>query len=342
MCYAGARSETASQLKDLLSVSHLSDSQIFELNRSLLSAVNNSLGNEVKISTANKLFPNKGFELKKEYNQLIEKYFHSEIKQLNFAQSNESAQAINSWVASKTNNLIKDLINPSMLNDLTRLVLVNAIYFKGLWVEKFRADQTSPQPFFLSNGDQHKVNMMKLYGKKFRFLYRPSGLNVNALELPYQGNKISMTIILPHDGHKLEAFEKQLSDQVLHEILTADAPSEKIRLELPRFKLEYKKELNDNLKALGATLPFDENQADFSGIADEPNGLYISKVVHQAVVEVNEEGTEAAAATGVVMMTNCAMVDEPIDFICNKPFLFVIHEKVNNNVLFYGKYSKPQ
>jgi serpin B len=151
-----------------------------------------------------------------------------------------------------------------------------------------------------------------------------------------------MTIILPHDGHKLEAFEKQLSDQVLHEILTADAPSEKIRLELPRFKLEYKKELNDNLKALGATLPFDENQADFSGIADEPNGLYISKVVHQAVVEVNEEGTEAAAATGVVMMTRCAMVDEPIDFICNKPFLFVIHEKVNNNVLFYGKYSKPQ
>lgn len=151
-----------------------------------------------------------------------------------------------------------------------------------------------------------------------------------------------MTIILPEEGHTLDEIENGLNADLLNTIYTCDYPQEKVNLQVPKFKLEHKTELSNHFKEMGAHLPFDDRQADFTGINENPQGLYISKVVHQAVVEVNEEGTEAAAATGVIMMTRMAIIDEPRDFICNRPFIFVIHEKTHNTTLFIGKYAKPQ
>ena len=151
-----------------------------------------------------------------------------------------------------------------------------------------------------------------------------------------------MTVILPEVGKSLDEIENGLTAETLNAIYTNDLPHEKVNLQLPKFKLEYKTELSNSFKEMGANLPFDNARADFTGINDSPQGLYISKVVHQAVVEVNEEGTEAAAATGVIMMTRMAIMDLPRDFICNRPFIFIIHEKTHNTTLFIGKYVKPQ
>ncbi|RNA27828.1 leukocyte elastase inhibitor A-like [Brachionus plicatilis] len=125
--------------------------------------------------------------------------------------------------------------------------------------------------------------------------------------------------------------------------MTLEIPKEKINLQVPKFKLEFKTGLSNHFKNMGANLPFDELKADFSGITSDPQGLYISEVVHQAVIEINEEGTEAAAATGVfMMMAHSALMYEPPNFICDRPFLFLIHEKKHNSILFLGKYSKPE
>lgn len=167
------------------------------------------------------------------------------------------------------------------------------------------------------------------------------GLDFSTCTFPYVGNKVAMTVILPEPDHKLDEIESKLTPEVLHMIYTGST-EEKMNICIPKFKLEHKTELSGHLKEMGAALAFDQARADFSGINSDPSGLFISKVVHQAVVEVNEEGTEAAAATGVIMMTRMAPMDEPRDFYCDRPFLFVIHEKTHNTTLFMGKYVKPQ
>ena len=343
MCHAGAKAETAAQLKSLLNVNHLSDQQILDLNHSYVETINKSLGKNVKISTANKIYPHKKFQIHKNFVDALNKHFHSEVETVDYGNSAQAASTINKWVEDKTNNKIKNLIDQSALNDLTRLVLVNAIYFKGDWLKKFRVEATAKENFHLTNGTVVKVDMMKLNKEKFKYLYRPGAIMANTVELPYIGETIAMTIILPHEKYSLSSVETALNDDIIQEILTSNEPKQSVRLELPKFKLEHKEELSDHMKSLGATHPFDEVNANFGGITNEPTGLYISKVIHQAVVEVNEEGTEAAAATAAVMMTRCAIhIDEPFDFICNRPFIFIIHDTVKHNILFYGKYAKPE
>jgi serpin B len=251
MCLAGARHDTASQLKELLNVSHLDDNQILELNQSYLANVNNSLGKDIKINTANKIYPHKGFQIHQEFIDLLAKKFHSEIQQLNYSNGQESAQTINSWVAEQTKDKIKNLVSPNALNDLTRLVLVNAIYFKGNWLTQFKPDQTGKEDFHLSDGSVKKVDMMRLYNKKFKYMASPGGINADTLELPYEGETVAMTIILPHKTHNLAAVEKQLTVEVIQEVLTSrwgtsGAPKDPIHLQLPKFKLEHKEEVRIN------------------------------------------------------------------------------------------------
>ncbi|RNA27829.1 squamous cell carcinoma antigen 2 [Brachionus plicatilis] len=340
MCYAGAKCETASQLKDLLSLTNLDDEKILSLNQELISSVNN-LSGDVVIKTANKLYPKQSYEILSKYLSLVQKNFHADVESLNYDNAEESANTINRWVSEQTNDKIRNLIDPNSINGLTRLILVNAIYFKGNWDLKFDSNLTTEKDFHLTDGSTKKVQMMKS-NKKFRYIYKPAQIDADICELPYTGQNISMTIILPHQGHSLEQVEKQLNDSVLHQIMTLEIPREKINLQVPKFKLEFKTELSNHFKSMGANLPFDESRADFSGITSDPQGLYISEVVHQAVVEVNEEGTEAAAATGVIMMTRMAIMLEPANFICDRPFLFLIHEKKHNSILFFGKYTKPE
>lgn len=342
MCYAGARNETAQQLKDLLHISKLSDAEILDLNSKYISNIQHNLGGDVTITTANKIYPNVGFDVKKDFLELVTKHFHSGVHQVDYSKPAESADTINQWVAEQTRDKIKNLISPDSLNSLTRLVLVNAIYFKGNWLSKFDKENTQKREFRSIDGSKKEIDMMHLFGKKFSFMWHPEGIEASACTLPYVGEKIAMTIILPDEGKTLDQIEASLTPDVLNFIISCNNPEEKVNLVLPKFKLEHKTELSDSFKEMGAHLPFDQGRADFTGINADPSGLYISKVVHQAVVEVNEEGTEAAAATGIIMMTRCAVIEDPIEFTCDRPFLFVIHERTHNTTLFIGKYVKPE
>jgi serpin B len=343
MCQAGAKNKTSDELKDLLGLSELSDQEILQLNSKHLDTVNSKLGGDVTLKSANKLYPNVGFQLKSEFNENLSRYFHTEAQQVNFTNNSEAAHTINEWVAHETNDKIKDLIPADSLNSMTRLVLVNAIYFKGNWLQKFDQALTSKQDFHLANGSIKQVDTMKLSGKKFHYLWHPGGLEANALELPYVGDKVAMTILLPESETNLAEIQSNLSGDIFDSILkmssTGSSSPQEINLQLPKFKLNFKQELSDDFKQMGASLPFQKGLADFTGINSDAD-LFISKVFHQSFVDVNEEGTEAAAATGVAIEMFCLTF--PIEFVCNRPFLFIIHEKINNNVLFIGKYNQPE
>lgn len=339
MCLAGARGETQTELKQLLCLSDFSDEQIHAMNSAFLASLVN-LGDGVALNTANRIFPNKGFEVKDDFRQVLDKHFNSSTHQLDFNQAEASAAVINNWVAEQTKDKIKDLVPASMLDAFTRLVLVNAIYFKGSWAEKFDVTQTTKEDFHLEDGSTQKVDMMSLTNKKFKLQIRPNGLNARTCEFPYAGKSVSMTIILPNES--IAEVEKQLLEMNFADVLGDFEETGKVFAYIPKFKLEYQSELSDHVKGLGVNLAFDQAKADFKGISDLSTGLFISKIIHKAVVEVNEEGTEAAAATAVVMMTRCAVMEFPPEkFRCDKPFLFVIHEKKTNAILFMGKYMKP-
>lgn len=178
MCYSGAKNETAKQLKDLLHVSSLSDIEILELNQKFVTNINQNLGSDVTINTANKIYPNVGFDVKKEFLDLLGKHFHSDVQQVDYSKPNESAATINKWVEEKTKDKIKNLISPDSLNDLTRMVLVNAIYFKGNWLNKFDTELTEKKDFTDINGKVSQIDMMHMNGKKFLYNWHPEGMPI--------------------------------------------------------------------------------------------------------------------------------------------------------------------
>lgn len=340
MCLQGAKSETAQQLKDLLNLTNMTNEDILKLNSELTTCINTRLGKDVVLNTANKIYPNKGFELEKNFVDAIEKNFHGEVEQLDYVQAAASAKTINDWVSGKTNEKIKNLVPEDSINSSIKLILVNAIYFKGNWLVKFNSAETVKEDFNCADGTKVKVDMMKLSGKKFRILDNVLGISGQACTFPYGGGIVAMTIFLPNENVSLSVMEKELTAEKLKEILEIEIGKDKVNVSLPKFKLEYSTELSENLKQLGATHAFDSTKADFTGINSVNDGLHISKVLHKAFIEVNEEGCEAAAATAVMMMKRCAF-EEPHEFNCNRPFLFAIHDTVHNNVLFFGKYVKP-
>ena len=243
MCYTGAKTDTSKQLKELLNLKDLNDHEINELSKDLMNTVNKKLGSEVLINVCNKIYPNAGFEMKKEFVDNITKTFHGEVEQVNYSDPVKSSKTINDWVASKTNNKIQNLISPDSINDLVRLILVNAIYFKGNWLEKFDANNTSPEDFTLVDGGKVKVDMMKLSGKSFNMMYDVEGLNATLCKIPYAGEKISMTIILPNEGVSLNDVEKQMNSKMIQDVLGRKFYREKVNVHLPKFKMEYEIEV---------------------------------------------------------------------------------------------------
>lgn len=325
-----------------------------------------SIHGGVTLKAANKIFVAGNLNLHEEFNSVMSRTFGSMSEQLDFSQSKQSAQSINSFVEEKTNKLVQDLIQPSDLDSLTRLVLVNAVYFKGDWKQPFDRGQTYSETFFSRNGVTIETEMMSITNKKFMLKNNPAGIRARTCELLYEEEKVAMTVILPDEGVHIEEIEAQLvTGNVLSGVLSQPEISKLVNVFIPKFKIEFRTEvyqsvinyqmliiflliydlndfkLSDSIIKMRAPYAFDSTKADFSGMASEP-GLFISKVVHKAVVDVNEEGTEAAAATGVVMMKrSLVMMEPPEDFRCNRPFLFVIHEKQSNGILFIGKYMKP-
>jgi serine protease inhibitor len=256
--------------------------------------------------------------------------------------SSGATDIINRWVADKTAQKITGLIPPGVLNALTRLVLVNAVYFKGDWDKKFDVANTKEEDFFVSSTEKVRVQLMFMRKAKFNYGVNPE-LATQAIELPYAGGRLSMFVLLPDPTTSLQKLESALTVDHVSHVLDKFRMSERdVHVWLPRFRLEERLALTEILAAMGLTDMFSMNLADFSGI-DGTKELFVSKVLHQAVIDVNEEGSEAAAATAVVMMLRCApSLKDPFEFRADRPFIFFIRDNSTNSILFLGRLVKPE
>nr|CAD7569671.1 unnamed protein product [Timema californicum] len=303
MAYFGARGETAEQIATGISLPAERNLALDGF-RHLLSSFKST--SNLTLEIANKVFTQQNYVIKEDFQALVKKSFLSEAQALNFADNVVSAGVINQWVEEKTKNKIKDLISPDMLDSLTRLVMVNAVYFKGNWQDQFKPEMTTTEPFYVSAEVKKDVRMMHLK-KHFRYS-EVDELEAQVLELPYEERQVSMVILLPNDRNGLPNLEAKLTSEKLTEVLS-QLHSTEVNVSIPRFKLEDTIDLNSVLQEMGMNNMF-EDSADFSGITDDAAGLKVSQVVQKAFIEVNEEGSEAAAATGSCVARFTLLPDE--------------------------------
>jgi serpin B len=272
----------------------------------------------------------------KEYLILTKKYYGVTITPLDYRQAVEKARKIiNQWVEEKTKDKIKNLIKPGILNPLTRLVLVNAIYFKGNWASQFDEKRTKDETFYLLSGKRVQAPMMA-QKEEFRYAKKES---LQVLELPYVGEDLSMIVLLPGKTDGLPELERHLTRGTLMQWLTG-LRKQKVQVFLPKFKMTSQFRLDQTLTAMGMRDAFDPNKANFAGMDGRRNWLYIGAVIHKAFVDVNEEGTEAAAATAVAMRIKMARPPSPI-FRADHPFIFLIRDNKTGSILFIGRVLDP-
>ena len=294
-----------------------------------------------QLSVANALWGQAGYAFLPPFTDLVETEYGGKLREMDFVRATEQArQTINAWVAQQTNDKIRDLIARGVLGPTTRLVLTNAIYFKGNWASQFEERRTRPEPFTLLNGDEIQTAMMN---QKAEFRYAQVGANhdspVQILELPYVDEVLSMVILLPkaHDG--IKQLESDLNAENLAKWLGGLRQRE-VKVTLPKFKMTSKFSLQGVLGAMGMRDAF-APAANFSGMTGNRD-LFISDVIHQAYVDVNEEGTEAAAATGVVMKLTSAIPDQTPVFRADHPFVFLIRDSQSGSILFFGRVMDPR
>ena len=338
MAYAGARGNTASQMAVALHLNSMPADKVHESVGALARYLNRP-NNDYQLAMANRLWgtATKDFEFEKQFLDLTRMQYGAEMERVDFSAGEQARRAINEWVEQQTQQKIKDVIPAGALNKLTRLVLTNAIYFKGKWREQFKKNATVNTDFFLGATDKVSVPMMN---QKASFgLMDGEGLKV--LELPYSGDNLSMLVLLPEKNDGLDELEKKLNTDNL-KIWVGGLSKGDVQVMLPRFTMTWgAKLLNDPLKELGMVDAFDENKADFSGIGGKPGFLCISQVVHKAFIDVNEEGTEAAAATAVIMQTR-AVAQRPRVFKADHPFVFLIRDTHSGAILFMGRIANPK
>lgn len=295
------------------------------------------------LDVANRLYLEQKFSFSRGFLRDTKKYYNAELEQVDFVSKAEEVRIqINEWVEKNTQGKIKDLLVQGVVDDSTRLVLVNAIYFKDLWESKFREEDTQDAQFRISKTETKPVKMMR---QKSKFLFRSiPEMNVEVLEMPYESNDLSMIILLPDDieddSTGLEKLVSSLDHQKFVDWTRPDMMNKSdVDVKLPRFKLEEKYDMNEILIKMGMVDAFDVSKSNFCGMSPG-NKLFLSKVVHKAYVEVNEEGTEAAAATGAVMTERSAVI--PTNFNADHPFLFFIRHNPTKAVLFSGRYCSPE
>jgi serine protease inhibitor len=284
---------------------------------------------------ANRTWVQEGLELQPDFVNAARGQFDYEMGEADFAHAPDSARAaINQWIENQTRERVRDLLPRGSIDPSTRLVLVNAVYFKGLWKSPFKKDATTLEHFYPSSGASFTTPMMSQSGE-----FPLADLaHARMIEIPYRGEQLSMLVLLPDDRNGLGALERQLSADTLRAWVGLLRGKE-VALKLPRFKTEWKSNLTETLASMGMPTAFRAGKADFSAIA-KGEGLFLSAVFHGAFVEVNEEGTEAAAATGEVMQTLGARTPEM--FTADHPFLFLIRDRETGCILFMGRVTDPR
>lgn len=333
MTLSGATGETRKAMAEALELQGLALKEINNANRQLLDTLE-SADPKIKLTIANSLWARKGIQFKPDFIKGNEDCYNAELTTLDFSDPN-APQIINKWVSEKTNKKIQKIINS--VDPLDILFLINAVYFKGIWTNQFDKDSTREDDFYLADGKKKKVQMMH-QSKEYRY-YRGPGFQ--AVSLPYGNERFSMYIFLPDSGRSLEEFQRKLTAEDWEYWIRRFGLC-KGRIALPRFKLEYEISLNDALKSLGMNLAFDKKRADFSGMVSVfPNGnIYIAEVKHKTFVEVNEEGTEAAAVTDVRIRAT-SLPPPPFVMICDRPFFCAIRDNRTGTILFMGSIFNP-
>ena len=335
MTYEGAKGKTAEEMQ---AVFHFP--QNGDVRRPAFAKIYNEINKKdkkYKLSTANALWAQKDYRFLEEYTATVEKYYGGGVTNLDFVEETEkSRQIINGWVEGQTDDKIKDLIPQGVLNIDTRLVLTNAIYFKGTWVKQFNEEDTRKEDFRVSPEQTVKVPMMRLTGDEAEFSYAETD-EIQILEMPYDGKDLSMLIILPKEND-LANMEESINPEKLSEWRNM-LNEQRVDIYIPKFKFETKYFMVETLSNMGMPTAF-IHDADFSGM-DGTTNLLIQNVIHQAFVEVNEEGTEAAAATAVVVGIESAAPRRTPIFRADHPFIFIIHDRGTGNILFLGRVSDP-
>jgi len=331
MTYAGARGNTEAQMAQALHF--LLDQEQLHPAFALLEAKLSDIGRKghVQLRVANALWPQKGYALLEEFLALTKQYYGVLITTVDYGDEETTRRTINAWVEEKTENKIQNLIPPGMLDISTFLVLVNAIYFKGNWASQFDQRLTHDAPFRVTPDEQVQVPMMT---QKHEFRYgEDDGLQI--LELPYAGDDLSMVVLLPREIDGLTELEERLTVENLGR-WTKNLRQREVQVLLPRFEITFPFRLDDTLKSMGMVDAF--GNADFSGM-DGTKSLFIGAVLHKAFVVVNEEGTEAAAATAVIMAMGLSSL--PPVFRADHPFVFLIRENSTGSILFLGRVVRP-
>ncbi|XP_054048400.1 heterochromatin-associated protein MENT-like isoform X1 [Rissa tridactyla] len=367
MVYLGAKGDTATQMAEVLHFNqtageegspettrlsqrrpkkrkldpeHKQAENIHSGFKELLSAINKPRSTYL-LKSANRLYEEKTYPLLPKFLQLITSYYNAKPQAVNFKTAAEQARTlINSWVENETERKIQDLLPAGSLNSRTVLVLVNAIYFKGNWEKKFLEKNTSERPFRLSKTKTKSVQMMFL--RDTFLIFHETTMKFKIIELPYMENELSMFILLPDDINDnttgLELVERELTYGKLAEWTRSDNMIKaEVDLYLPKLKVEENYDLKSTLSRMGIRNAFDPVQADFTGMSAKKD-LFISEIIHKAFVEVNEEGTEAAAATGVLVLRSKTPT---MTFKADHPFLFFIKHNKSQTILFFGRLCSP-
>lgn len=337
MTYAGARGDTETQMARVLHFGQAQrqiHSSFGELQRQL-----NEAGKQkgIELSIASALWAQKVHPFLADFLQIAKAQYQANLNQADFKTGADAARSeINRWVAQRTNDKIQNILPPGSLDALTRLVLANAIYFKGVWAKPYDKTETSAQPFHLSTTSQAEAPLMHHFDE-VRYM---ENSDLQAVELPYRSNQLSMVILLPRQVDGWGKLENGLTPTLLSRTLS-QMKSQKVEIFLPRFKLESSFNLNDTLAGMGMPDAFGP-KADFSGI-DGTRFLYISGVFHKAWGEVNEEGTEAAAATATAVTASAVMKrpTPPPVFRADHPFVLFIRDTGSGSLLFLGRFADP-
>ncbi|MFZ4522111.1 MAG: serpin family protein [Bacteroidales bacterium] len=337
MTYAGARHETENQMGKIMGFQ--SGPGFHKGFRQLLNNLDKGMKGSIKLTIANGLWAQKDYKFLESNFDLVKTYYHAELKSVDFTDTPERAKTlgeINSWVEEKTNGKIQDILAPGDLTNFTRLVLVNAIYFYGEWAQPFMKEATVVKPFSTPDGTQTNVPFMNRHG----LLQYYEDSDFQAISIPYKDNKASMVIFLPViDAGK--PFVEKPFDYKYYQQIVESLKADQVNLSLPKFQTTCKSHLKNALTSMGMPLAFSP-QADFSGMTGG-NDLCISEVIHEAFIRTDEQGTEAAAATAVIMALTAAPSSRKVKvFKADHPFIFCITDNTTGSILFMGRIVKPE
>ena len=345
MTYAGARGDTERSMADTLHFTLPQERlhQTFQALREELASrtQDNGAVGDFSLHIANAVWGQEDHPFSPAFTDTLSEKYAAGVKPADYTGNPDGAtEEINAWVADQTKDRIKNLVPPGAIDPLTRMVLTNAIYFKAPWTEQFRP--ATPGPFRLLDGSAVTTDMMTHDSEDYAHAAAES---YQAVDLPYQGHQTSMTLVVPDEG-RFQEVEDSLDALKLQDIF-AKLQSRHVYLEMPKFRIESKFRLNNTLKQMGMPNAFDSTAADFSGMdesscaAGDPRCLYIGATIHQSFISVDEKGTEAAAATAV-LMRNESMPQNPVSLTIDRPFIFVIRDRPTGAILFIGRLTDPQ